>query len=53
MDSEYYTIEEVARLLKVSKDTIYREIQAGKLRAVKIGNQWRIHHSEIQRYTGK
>jgi len=36
-DKEFYTIEEVAKLLRVSKKTIYRYIKDLKLKAIKTG----------------
>jgi excisionase family DNA binding protein len=39
----WLTPEELADLLRVHRQTIYRELRAGRLPSViKIGNQWRI-----------
>ena len=46
----YFTILEVAGLLKVSKDTIQRAIKARHLSAIKVGAQWRISETQIQEY---
>lgn len=40
--SEYYTVEEVAKLLKLHQKTIQRYIREGKLQAKKVGKNWRI-----------
>lgn len=40
------TPTEVARLLRVSKKTIYRHIKSGKLKAIKIG-QWKIKKTDL------
>jgi excisionase family DNA binding protein len=40
-----YTTTEVARALRVSRDTISRWIRLGKLDAVKVGNGFRIKKS--------
>ncbi len=37
LEREYYTVSEAARLLKVSPATIWRWIEAGKLRAYRVG----------------
>ena len=38
----YYTIEEAAQLLRVSRQSVLRLLRSGKARGVKIGRQWRI-----------
>jgi excisionase family DNA binding protein len=53
MEHEYYTIDELAKLLRVSYRTIHRAIKAGDIRAFKVGSGEksciRIHKSEIFR----
>jgi len=39
---EFLTIEEVAKILKVTKVTLYRMARKGKIPAVKFGKAWRI-----------
>lgn len=46
---KYYTPEEVAELLKTSRETIYNWLRSGKLRGVKVFNFWRISESELNR----
>lgn len=43
------TIEETAKILRVSTRTIIRYIESGKLKASKIG-VWRIKESDLQRF---
>ncbi|MGA1839108.1 MAG: helix-turn-helix domain-containing protein [bacterium] len=38
----YFTPEEAAQTLKVSKNTIYRQLKEGSLRGLKIGCRWRV-----------
>ena len=47
MTEEYYSIDEVAKLLKVAYLTVYRWIQAGKLNAYKAGKQYRIKKDDL------
>ncbi len=47
--SEYYTTKQVQDLFKVDRITVYRMLQDGRLKGVKIGKQWRFHKSEIDR----
>lgn len=44
---ELLTLEELAAFLKVSRDTVYRMAQKGKIPAVKVGNQWRFAQAEV------
>lgn len=43
------TIREVARVLRVSERSVNRYIEAGRLRASKIG-QWRIRQSDLEKF---
>lgn len=47
MDS-LMTLEEVATYLRLSKDTVYRMAQTGKIPASKVGNQWRFRRDEVE-----
>ena len=42
MTEEFFTAQELADKLKVNIMTIYRYIKAGKLKAYKIGKEYRI-----------
>lgn len=44
---QYYSIEEVAKLLKVAYLTVYRWIQSKKLIALKAGKQYRIKKEDL------
>ena len=46
----YYSIREVAKMLKVTYLTVYRWIQAGKLIALKAGKQYRIDRKNIDNF---
>ena len=41
------TIDELAAYLKISKSTLYKLVQAGKLPGQKIGKRWRFHRDAI------
>ncbi len=47
---KFYTIEEVANLLKLSYLTVFRWIQAGKLSAYKVGKRYRIEISDLNNF---
>lgn len=46
------TIDELARYLKVSKSTLYKLAQEGKLPGQKVGRHWRFHIAVIDRWLG-
>lgn len=50
---EFYTAEELAKKLQVNIMTIYRYIKAGKLKAYKIGKEFRIDQSEFNNFLEK
>ncbi|WKZ30399.1 MAG: helix-turn-helix domain-containing protein [Candidatus Dojkabacteria bacterium] len=47
-EEKYYTIEEVAEMLKVVYMTIYRWIKQGKLKAFRVGKKYMIKKSDIE-----
>lgn len=50
-DSErVYTVGEVATALRVSRVTLLRAIHKGRLRALRVGGQWRILGREAMRF---
>ena len=52
-EEQYYSIEEVSKMLKVAYLTVYRWIQSNKLVAVKAGKQYRIRNEDLQRFLKK
>jgi len=50
---EYYTVKEVAELLKTHYMTIYREIKRGKLDAYKVANDYRISKEALAEYLNR
>ena len=50
MDEQFYTPQEVARMLKVAYLTVYRWIKAGKLKAYKVEKQYRIKAEDLDAF---
>jgi putative molybdopterin biosynthesis protein len=50
MNNEMYTPDEIAKLFKISKHTVYELIKRGELKAFKVGNMMRIEQSEVDRF---
>lgn len=45
-----YTLEEVRNILKVTQRSVYNYIKSGKLKATKIGREWRVRHEDLQAF---
>lgn len=50
MNDETYTPDEIAKLFKISKHTVYELVKRGELQAFKVGNKMRIDKSEVERF---
>lgn len=48
--TEYYTLKEVAKKLRVSNMTIFRYIKAKKLKAYKLEKEWRIDSNDLEEF---
>jgi len=52
-NKEFYLVEELAKRLRVCNMTIYRYIKAGKIKAYKIGKEFRIDDKEFNKFLNK
>lgn len=50
---DFYTARELADKLSLNVMTIYRYIDSGKLKAYKIGKEFRIEKAEFERFMNK
>ena len=48
--AKFYTVAEVARVLRVSSMTVYRLINSGQLPAVRVGKSYRLREEDVNRY---
>jgi putative molybdopterin biosynthesis protein len=48
-----YTTEEIAKLLRVSKLTVYDLIKKGEMPAYRVGKQMRVDHQDLEEYKAK
>lgn len=44
------TVDEIAAQLRVTRMTIYRQIKAGRLGALRVGNSYRVPEAEFAAY---
>lgn len=49
-DDRLLTVREVAAAMRVSNMTVYRLIKAGELHAIRVGRNFRIRESDVDRY---
>lgn len=50
---KFYTTEEIAEILKMDAETIRRFIRESKIKAHKIGSEWRIKESDLMEFIEK
>lgn len=50
MNDTYYSIKEVAAIVKVSYLTVYRWIRAKKLKSYRAGKQYRIKKQDLDQF---
>lgn len=53
MEEKFYTIDQVAELLDMHHKTIRKFISEEKLKATKVGKQWRISEGDLNSFMGK
>ncbi len=44
------TVGEVARTMRVSNMTVYRLVKSGQLAAIRVGKNYRIRRTDVERY---
>lgn len=50
-DLEVYTLKEIEELLHVTRRTLYNWIKDGKLKAFRIGKEWRVTKDALEEFT--
>jgi len=53
IEKQLLTVAEVAEHLRITPNTVYRWLRAGKLRAIKIGKEWRIEQKDLDQFLGR
>lgn len=49
-EETYYTTQEVAKRFKVTYLTVFRWIKSGKLKAFKVGKQYRVKQEDLETF---
>lgn len=47
------TVEEAAEFMRVSKNTVYRALESGKLKSLRAGRQHRIRREDLEEYMNR
>jgi putative molybdopterin biosynthesis protein len=50
MENDLLSAQEVAELLKISRNTVYELIKRGELNSSKVGKQVRVNRKEVESY---
>ena len=50
MEKEFYTCKEVAARYGVCEDSVWNWIRSGKLKALKIGRNYRIRREDLEEF---
>jgi len=50
VNEEYLTPIEIAKQLKITERTVYRWLDAGDLRGVKLGRVWRVRRNDLEKF---
>lgn len=53
MGDKLLTVNEVAKMLRVSNMTVYRLVRNKQIHAVKVGKNYRIKQSDVDKYLGR
>lgn len=53
MSSMLLTVNEVAKILRVSNMTVYRLVKSKQLPAIRVGKNYRIKENDVERYLNK
>lgn len=51
MTDQFFTVEQIAKMLNIHPKTIQRYIREGKLHATKLGRSWRVTGHDLSRFT--
>lgn len=51
MNDKYYTVDEIAEMIKIHPKTVQRYIREGRLKASKVGKSWRVSGHDLSTFT--
>jgi excisionase family DNA binding protein len=53
ISNKLLTVNEVASILRVSNMTVYRLVKSGQIPAIRVGKNYRIKESDVNKYLTK
>jgi excisionase family DNA binding protein len=51
MEQEWFSVEELSRILNLHRKTVQRFIRDGQIKGTKFGRNWMVHRDELRSYT--
>ena len=49
-EKKFYSIDEVASMIQVTRRAIYNYLKTGKLKATKFGKYWRVSEADLKEF---
>lgn len=49
-DVKFFTVQEIAGFMQVSKMTVYRLVRNGEIQAMRVGRSYRVPHDALKSY---
>jgi len=49
-NEEFYTVDDLAELLKVHRNTLLVMLRSGEITSIKIGARYRVYKSQLQQF---
>jgi excisionase family DNA binding protein len=50
MGEELFTPSEVAERLRVTREVVYKWLQSGKMKGIRVGRHWRVRGSDLNAF---
>jgi excisionase family DNA binding protein len=50
---EFFTVQEISKMLKIHEQTIFRWIREGKLESIKVGRNQRVTKEQLDNFLNK
>ena len=52
METKLYNVDQISKILQINPQTTLRFIREGKIKAIKVGREYRVKESDLNEYLG-